>query len=109
MAEGSISNIFIVKDSVLITPPVEAGILNGITRGAVLETAAELGMKCREELFKTDELLCADEAFLTNSLMEIMPLIEVNGQSISNNEIGYITEVITVNYDLNIKKELDIK
>ena len=80
VTEGSISNIFIIKDSVLFTPPEDVGILKGITRDVVFEIAETLGIKCCEEYFKTDYMLTADEAFMTNSLMEIMPLREIDGQ-----------------------------
>lgn len=74
LAEGSISNIFFVKDNQLFTPGLECACLEGITRKAVFDLAKDSGIKIREGKFTLPDLLSCDEAFLTNSLMGIMPL-----------------------------------
>lgn len=77
ITEGSISNVFFVASGSLITPPLESGILPGITREAVLELACAAGMKVSEGEVRLEDLGQFDEAFMTNSVMEIMPLVEV--------------------------------
>jgi len=106
VTEGSISNIFMVKNKSLLTPPLKSGILNGITREVVFEIAADLGFSCRAEYFKPDRLMAADEAFMTNSLMEIMPLVRVGGQSIGPGKSGSITNALMKAYQEKVDKEL---
>lgn len=79
VAEGSASNIFIVRSGEMVTPPVEAGALPGIARAVVLELASSLGVVVREATFALGALRAADEAFLTNSLMEVLPLTRLDG------------------------------
>jgi len=74
LAEGSRSNIFLVKDGQVFTPLLECGCLDGITRRAVLALAKKKKIKVHEARLLPRDLLSADEAFLTNSLMGIMPL-----------------------------------
>ena len=106
VTEGSISNIFIIKDSVLFTPPEDVGILKGITRDVVFEIAKDLGIKCCEESFKTDYVLTADEAFMTNSLMEIMPLREIDGQRLGDACPGSKTADFMRRYREKVDKEV---
>jgi len=105
VAEGSISNIFTVKNSVLLTPSLETGILKGVTRDVVIELAADVGIKCSENFLKTDELLTADEVFMTNSLMEIIPVREINGQMLGNRCPGIITADFMRMYREKVYKE----
>lgn len=73
VAEGSGDNIFFIKDGSLVTPPADAGILEGITRRFVMkELCPRLGLSCVERLFTIDELLGADEVFLTGTAAEII-------------------------------------
>ena len=74
VTESSTANIFIVKDGALITPPVEAGILDGVLRHTVLELAAKDGIECREELFGTEAFQSAEECFITSTTREVMPV-----------------------------------
>jgi branched-chain amino acid aminotransferase len=106
VTEGSISNIFIIKGSVLFTPPEDAGILKGITRDVVFEIAEDLGVKCCEESFKTDDVLTADEVFMTNSLMEIMPLREIDGQILGDICPGSKTADFMRRYREKVDKEV---
>jgi branched-chain amino acid aminotransferase len=82
IAEGTISNIFMVKDGILMTPPLIAGILEGVTRDLVLRLAENLGITVYEELFTEAALSDADEVFITNTTMEIMPVREVGDKVI---------------------------
>ena len=92
LAEASMSNIFIITHGTLRTPGEENGILPGITRGTILELASKLGIDAAEQDIKPDKLSQAEEAFLTNSLMEIMPLTEVEGKPISSGKPEAITK-----------------
>ncbi|MCM3738200.1 aminodeoxychorismate lyase [Bacillus cytotoxicus] len=74
VAEGIVSNLFFVKNDILYTPSLQTGILNGITRAFILAAADILGLKVREGLFLQEELLAADEVFVTNSIQEIVPI-----------------------------------
>jgi len=99
LAEGSMSNIFLVSGNALLTPSEDSGILPGITRGVVLEELApSLGMKKIERKIALKELLQADEAFFTNSLIEIMPLTQVGGQNIGSGRAGAVTQRLIAAY-----------
>ncbi|MEW6034506.1 MAG: aminotransferase class IV [Chloroflexota bacterium] len=84
LAEGSSSNVFIVSGEALVTPALDSGILLGITRRDVVVLARSLGMAVKEREVNLEELFQADEAFLTNSIMEIMPLTKVDGRRIGS-------------------------
>ena len=77
LAEGAISNVFLVSAGRLLTPPVEDGLLAGITREAVLEVAAEIGVPAEQRSLTVNDMLEADEVFLTNSIMEVMPVVQI--------------------------------
>ena len=81
IAEGSISNVFFVAHGELFTPPVESGILPGITREAVLELATGSKIRATEADIRVEDLPRFDEAFLTNSVLEIMPLVAVRDKA----------------------------
>ena len=98
LAEASMSNIFLVNDGILRTPGEESGILPGITRKVVLELASQLGINTFEQDIRLDELFQAQEAFLTNSLMEIMPLTEINGKPVGSGEAESVTRRLMANY-----------
>jgi branched-chain amino acid aminotransferase len=91
VAETASANVFLVKDGVLITPPLEAGILNGVTRQVVLELAAPAGIAVREEPVAVQDLLAADEAFITSTLKEVMPIATVDGARIGAGRPGPVT------------------
>jgi len=98
LAEASMSNIFVVTNGTLRTPGEESGILAGITRGTVLKLASQMDIDTIEHDIKTNELFQAEEAFLTNSLMEIMPLTEIKGKPIGSGRPGAITKRLTAAY-----------
>ncbi|WKY47990.1 aminotransferase class IV [Eubacteriaceae bacterium ES3] len=81
LSEGSLSNIFFIKDQVVCTPAEDCGILPGIMREKVLEVLEENKITCEKGYFTLEELLGADEVFVTNSLMEIMPVHRVDEKS----------------------------
>jgi len=90
LAEGSRSNIFFVKDKILFTPSLKCGCLNGITRKVVFDLAQKYKIRTKEGIFSVGDLLDADEAFFTNSLMGIMPV-----GMVEHNKIGKGANKIT--------------
>lgn len=90
VAEGTSDNIFIYRNGVLRTPPLSAGILEGITRNAVLELAEKLGIEATEELFTRHDLYTAEECFLTGTAAELIPVIKVDGREIGNGIPGSV-------------------
>jgi branched-chain amino acid aminotransferase len=102
VAEGTISNIFYAKNNVLYTPSLATGILDGVTRGLVLELARKLRFSVKETAVQVQELMNADECFLTNSTMEIMPVTSIDKQAVGNSKSGQITAALQQAY----KKEV---
>ncbi len=98
LAEASMSNIFLVTDGSIRTPGLESGILPGITRQTILELALPLGINTLEHDIRLDELFQAQEAFLTNSLIEVMPLTEVEGRPVASGRPGPLTKRLIVAY-----------
>ena len=90
VCEGTGDNIFIFKGGALITPPLYAGILPGITRHTIIEIAKRLGMEVLERDITVHELYNADEAFLAATGIEIQPLVDVDGRKIGTGEPGPI-------------------
>jgi branched-chain amino acid aminotransferase len=82
VAEGATSNLFCLRDGRLVTPPLGLNILPGITRGAVLRLAREANLPVDERPFGLEELGSAAEVFLTNSLMELMPVRAIDAHTV---------------------------
>lgn len=80
LAEGIVSNLFWIRDGSMFTPAVETGILDGVTRRHVLNLAQKLDIPVQEGFYRLEELESASEAFVTNSIQEIVPVSEVNGK-----------------------------
>lgn len=95
IAEGTISNIFFVKGGMLCTPSIECGILDGITRYIVIDLAVRNGITVREGAFLPDELYAADEVFITNTTMEVMPVSRVDKYNFS---VGAISKLLLKKY-----------
>lgn len=92
VAESAVSNIFMIKGKKLITPPVESGALPGITRDMVLSLANYLKLYPVEANMDLRELKNAEEAFLTNTLMEIMPVVKIDKKTIGSGKPGPTTK-----------------
>jgi branched-chain amino acid aminotransferase len=88
VAECTGDNIFIVKDNRLITPPVNLGALEGITRDAVIKLAKMMNILFEEKLLRVEDLYAADEAFLTGTAAEIIPVINIDKRKIGNGKPG---------------------
>ncbi len=91
LAEGSASNLFLVERGGLRTAPLSCGVLPGITRAVVLELAAELGLAASTEPLERTALAAAEEAFLTSSLREVVPLTAVDGRPVGSGAPGPLT------------------
>lgn len=91
LAEGSTTNIFLVSKGEFITPSLESGVLPGVTREAVLEIARASNIKTQERQVELKELIEAEEAFVTNSILELMPLVSVEGRPIGSGKPGKLT------------------
>lgn len=95
IAECTGDNIFLVNDGQLLTPPTEAGILEGITRDAVIELADEAGIDVLEVALTRHDVYVADECFLTGSAAEVVPVVKVDSRIIGTGEPGPITRDLT--------------
>jgi branched-chain amino acid aminotransferase len=91
VSDGITSNIYLVKGKTLLTPSLEAGIVEGITRGVVLDLARRVGMTVVEGLFNPIEIDAADEMFLTSTTREVVPIVRVNGKAIGDGKPGKTT------------------
>ncbi|MEC7678162.1 MAG: branched-chain-amino-acid transaminase [Planctomycetota bacterium] len=92
VAECTGDNVFIVKAGQLITPPKEAGILEGITRNAVIDLAKEAEIETIESPLTRHDLFVADECFLTGSAAEVIPVVTLDGRTIGTGSPGPITK-----------------
>lgn len=98
VCEGSGENLFIVKNGVLLTPPLSASILAGITRDTILHLAREEGIPVSEEMLTRDQLYLADEAFFTGTAAEVTPIREVDDRAVGRGERGPITKQLQDRY-----------
>jgi len=94
VTEGTTSNIFIVEQGQIKTPPLSPYVLAGITRQVVLEIARDHKIPFTEEKITADELIYADEVFITNSCIEIVPVTQVNSNFIGLKKPGILTRFI---------------
>lgn len=104
LCEGSRSNIFLVKGGKLFTPDLRQGCLKGITRQAVLCLTKKNKIKVNERSLPLAELFNCDEAFLTNSLMEIMPLVKVDNKMLGRGVPGSVTKFLAGEYRELVKR-----
>jgi len=98
VSEGSGENIFIVKKGRLLTPPLSASILEGVTRDTILVLAREEGIPVSEEMITRDQLYLADEAFLTGTAAEVTPIREVDARRLGEGGMGPITKRLQQRY-----------
>lgn len=100
-------NIFIVKNGKLMTPPINACILEGVTRNTVLEICKELGLEACEQDFTRHDVYTADECFLTGSAAELIPVVALDGRDIADGKPGPITMRILSAFGEFVKKDSD--
>jgi branched-chain amino acid aminotransferase len=105
VAECTGENLFIVKDGAVITPPLSSGALGGITRDSVMTIARDLGYPVREEQLLRHDLYLADEAFLTGTAAEVVPIRSVDDREIGNR--GPITRTLQETYFAAVRGEVE--
>lgn len=105
VAECTGDNFFIIEKGVLYTPPVNASSLAGITRGATLDAARELGITCVEQNLTRYDCWTCDEAFLTGTAAEMVPVIAVDERKIGNGKPGPITGKLLEVFRRNVRKD----
>ena len=93
-SEASAANMFVVRDGILLTPPVSDDILEGVTRKAMFELAAGLGLKVEVRSIDRSEIYVADEMFLCGTGVQISPVIELDHRPVGNGSVGPITRRI---------------
>ena len=98
LTEGTTTNIFLIKGNELLTPPVEDGLLPGVTRDIVIDLAGQKGLEVTERGFDKEEVLRSDEAFVTNSVIEITPLVELDRETIGKGKPGKKTKKLLKAY-----------
>ncbi|NWJ22599.1 aminotransferase class IV, partial [Marine Group I thaumarchaeote] len=106
VAEGSAENIFIIKNGIIKTPPLNADILNGITRDSIIRLIKSNGIKLIEKNLTVKELLKADEVFMTGTAAEVKSVAKINKTTIGNGKIGNITKTLQKSFmDVTMGKE----
>jgi len=98
VCEGSGENLFMVKDGTVITPPLSASILGGITRETIIILAKEMGLTVDESMITRDQLYLADEVFFTGTAVEVTPVREVDDRAIGAGGVGEITKKLQARY-----------
>ena len=91
LAECSQSNLFVVRDGVVLTPPLEAGLLEGVTRNLLFEVGADIGVPVRDAVLREPDLPAIDEMFITGTTREVVPVIRVGDQVIGSGAPGPVT------------------
>lgn len=110
VTEGSASNIFIVIDGIIKTPPKSSRLLPGVTRDLIVELAKNNGMQCIEANFSRTELEAADEIWMSSSMKEVMPIVKLNDEIVGDGKPGTITRKmyqIFQDYKAELKRDLD--
>jgi branched-chain amino acid aminotransferase len=92
LAECTGDNIFLVRQGCLQTPPIDAGILEGITRNAVIELAEQMGIPCEQIPLTRHDVFIADECFLTGTAAEVIPVVKLDKRPIGGGGVGPITQ-----------------
>jgi len=105
LAEGCISNVFLVKDSTLYTPPIKTPVLAGVARKTVCEIALKNSIALVEKDLYIADLLEADEVFLTNVIMQVMPINKVEQHTVGDGGVGPLTGKLAKKFDELVKKQ----
>jgi branched-chain amino acid aminotransferase len=104
VAECTGDNLFVVRGGRLLTPPPDAGILEGITRGAVMDLAHAAGIDCGEATLTRYDLYTADECFLTGTAAEVIPVVEIDGRKVGSGTPGPITARLTTDFHTLVRQ-----
>lgn len=106
--EGASSTIFAVLGSAIATPPLDAGVLPGVTRALVLELARTLGLTVEERALRVDELTRVREVFLASSVVEILPVVRLSGKPVSGGRPGPVTRRLQAAYRAHVEATLGL-
>lgn len=99
VSEGTVANLFIVRNGVLVTPDAATDILEGITRSSILQLADDIGLEVQQRTIDRSELYIADEVLMCGSSAKITPVLSVDKRPIGNQKIGPITQKLAQLYD----------
>ncbi len=99
VTEGTVANIFILRDGVLITPSLNLDILEGITRNSIIRIAKDMGMKIVERAIARSELYVADEAFICGTSARITPILSIDRREVGEGKQGLFTKKISQRYE----------
>jgi branched-chain amino acid aminotransferase len=105
IAECTGDNIFLVKDGVLRTPPIDAGVLEGITRNTVIELARKANLTVREISLTRHDVFVADECFLTGTAAEIIPVVKCDGRAIGGGKPGPVTRQLREAFQRYVREQ----
>ena len=94
LTECTTANLFVVKNGVALTPPLDAGLLPGITREFLFEIGRDVGVPVREQVLRDEDLFSADEAFLTSTTREAVPIVRVDDRTIGSGKPGPVTQTL---------------
>jgi branched-chain amino acid aminotransferase len=109
LAEGCISNVFAVKGSILYTPPIITPVLAGVTRKTICQIALRGSIEFVEKDLYIDDVLGADEIFLTNVIMQVMPVTSVERHTVGEGKVGVMTKEVQKEFDEFVKDECRIQ
>jgi branched-chain amino acid aminotransferase len=98
LAECTQSNLFVVSNGEALTPPIDAGLLPGITREFLFEVGRDAGIPVREAVLRDEDLLGADESFLTSTTREVVPIVQVDDRQIGSGRPGAIARALLEGY-----------
>jgi branched-chain amino acid aminotransferase len=104
LAECTQSNLFVVKNGAALTPPLDAGLLAGITREFLFEVGRDSGIPVREAVLRDADLLGGDEAFLTSTTREVVPIVRVDATTIGSGSPGPVTRALLDGYRAEAQK-----
>jgi branched-chain amino acid aminotransferase len=109
LAEGCISNVFCVKDSAVYTPQTITPVLPGIARSTVIKLAKQNNIRVEEKDLDINDLLDADEVFLTNVIMQVMPVTKIEKHDVSGGKVGPVATEMKKYYEDYLKKSCGVK
>ncbi len=109
VTEGTTSNLMIVEGGRLVTPPVDAGVLPGVTRNLVLVLARQAGIAVREERIPRARLRAADEILLTASTVEVLPVVRLDGRRIGGGRPGRVVRTLQLAYAARVTRAVRLR
>ncbi len=103
VAEGTVSNLFAVKEKRILTPSAASGILSGVTRGYVIDLCRKRGFEVLETGLTRHEIYNADECFITNTSSEVLPVVKLDGRRIGTGAPGPVTKILKADFKNNLE------